>query len=144
MLAPIRTMRSSTIACLSGRARVQRKEEIMKFMLLIYGNERAEAKRKPAENEAVFGAYMAYGKAMREAGAYVDGAPLLPSTTARTVQVRKSKTAKRTGPAFKTKEALGGYYIIEVKSAAEAAKWAAKCPGAKDGSVEVRPLMPMG
>lgn len=116
----------------------------MKFMLLIYGNERVEAKRKPAENAAIFGAYMSYGKAMRDAGAYVDGAPLLPSKTARTVQVRKSRSAKRAGPAFDTKDSLGGYYIIEAKSMADAVKWAAKCPGALDGSIEVRPLMAMG
>lgn len=116
----------------------------MKFMFLIYSNAAAEAKRKPADRNAIFGAYMSYGKAMTEAKAYVDGAPLQGTSTARTVQIRKGKTAKRAGPAYDTKEYLGGYYIIEAASMAEAMKWAAKCPGAQHGSIEVRPLMSMG
>ena len=116
----------------------------MKFMLLIYSDEKAEAKRKPADRNAIFGAYMAYSKALRDAGAYVDGAPLQSTATARTVQIRKGKTVKRSGPAYATKEYLGGYYVIEAPSAGEATKWAARCPGALHGSIEVRPIMQMG
>ena len=116
----------------------------MKFMFLIYSSAAAEAKRKPADRNAIFAAYMAYGKALTAAKAYVDGAPLQGAAAARTVQVRKGKTAKRAGPAYDTKEYLGGYYIIEAASMAEAQNWAAQCPGAQHGSVEVRPLMSMG
>ena len=116
----------------------------MKFMLLIYSNERDEAKRKPADRNAIFGAYMAYSKALRDAAAYVDGAPLQGTKAARTVQIRKGKTAKRAGPAYATKEYLGGYYVIEAASPTDAAKWAARCPGALHGSIEVRPIMQMG
>jgi hypothetical protein len=56
------------------------------------------------------------------------------------VRVRSGKTTKTDGPFAETKEQLGGYYVIDVPNLDDALKWAAKCPGAKNGSIEVRPL----
>jgi len=65
----------------------------------------------------------------------------MPSTTATTVRVRGGKVSTTDGPFAETKERLGGYYVVDVKDLDEAIKWAAKIPGAADGSIEVRPVM---
>jgi len=115
----------------------------MQYMLLIYGNEEG---MKSATKEAMgqmFAAYGAYTQAMKKAGAFVSGDPLQPSTTATTVRVADGKTKVLNGPYAETKEQLGGYYLIEVADLDAALSWAAKCPGASYGTMEVRPVMAM-
>jgi hypothetical protein len=115
----------------------------MKYMLLIYGD---EAGRQNAPKEAMnqmFAAYGAYTQAMQKAGAYVAGAPLQPSSTATTVRVNGGQTKVLNGPYAETKEQLGGYYLIDVQDLDAALSWAAKCPGASYGTMEVRPVMDM-
>jgi len=89
----------------------------------------------------VFGAYMAYTQALKDAGAFVAGDPLQPSTTATTVRLRNDTRQVLDGPYADTKEQLGGYYLVEVKDLDEAVAWAARCPGATHGVMEVRPVM---
>ena len=112
----------------------------MQYLILIYEDEKGWASLSEAEMNAAFGEYMTYSKDMALAGVMKGGASLQPTMTATTVRVRDGKTAKTDGPFAETKEQLGGYYVIDVPNLDEALKWAAKCPGAKGGSVEVRPL----
>jgi len=69
------------------------------------------------------------------------GAPLEQTTTATTVRVRNSKTVVTDGPFAETKEQLGGYYLVEAKDLDDAIAIASRIPGAKHGSIEVRPIM---
>lgn len=112
----------------------------MQYMILIYDDEKKWTSLPEAEMNAVFAEYMQYSKDMAAAGALIGGASLQPTTTSTTVRVRGGKTATTDGPFAETKEQLGGYYIIEAKNLDEAIKWAAKCPDARTGSIEVRPL----
>jgi hypothetical protein len=111
------------------------------YMLLIYDDEMQWQRMSEAEAGKAFGEYFAYSKALAEAGIIRGGAPLHPTPTATTVRVRDGRTLTTDGPFAETKEQLGGYYILDVASLDEALAWAAKCPGAKLGSVEVRPVM---
>ncbi|MBM3534754.1 MAG: YciI family protein [Alphaproteobacteria bacterium] len=115
----------------------------MKYMLLIYGEEAIDAARSKAENEQRMGAYMAYTKAMHEAGILVDGNRLKPTSAGSTVRVASGKSKVLDGPYADTKEQLGGYYMIDVPDLDQPIAWAAKCPGASGGAVEVRPVWEM-
>jgi hypothetical protein len=115
----------------------------MTYMLLLFGDEKRWATMSQEESAREYGAYMSYTQAMREAGAYVDGDPLQPTATATTVRVTGGKTGVLDGPYADTKEQLGGYYKIEVANLDEAISWAARCPAASSGTVEVRPVMPI-
>lgn len=116
----------------------------MQFMILIYTNEKNEMKMTPKEQEAIMGAYMKYTQDMADAGVMKHGEALQPSMTAKTVRTVDGKKQTVAGGAVKNKETLGGYYMIDVKNMAEAVKWAGQCPAAKNGSVEVRPVMVFG
>jgi hypothetical protein len=89
---------------------------------------------------------MAYTQAMKEAGVLRAGDALQPTSTATTVRVRDGKTQVLDGPYAEAKEQLGGYYMIETPDLDSALEWAARCPGAGHGSIEVRPVwaMPSG
>ena len=115
----------------------------MQFMILIYDDESQWAKMPEAESKAIFGKYMAYSAEMTKAGVFKAGDALKPTSTATTVRLRQGKTLTTDGPFAETKEQLGGYYIIDVPNLEEALKWAAKCPSAPMGSIEVRPVMEM-
>lgn len=112
----------------------------MQYMILIYGCESEYANVSEAEMGQVYAEYMEYSKALVAAKAFVGGASLKEIATATTVRVKNGKTTTTDGPFAETKEQLGGYYIVECATLDEAVKWAAKCPGAKHGSCEVRPL----
>ena len=85
-------------------------------------------------------AYTAYAEALAEAGAMRAGNRLAPAATAHTVRVAGGAPQVLDGPYAETREQLGGYFVIEVADMAEALRWAARCPGAAHGVVEVRPL----
>ena len=112
----------------------------MQYMLLIYGDERFWANASPEELQSVMSAYNAYTKAIVDAGVFVAGAPLEDTQSATTVRVLDGRTQTIDGPFAETKEQLGGYYLIDVPDADEALRWAARCPGASRGSIEVRPV----
>jgi hypothetical protein len=128
-----------TAAAHTARRLSPQREIPMKYILLIYGNE-ATAGMDPVQMRDVMGAYMAYTQAMKESGAYVAGDPLKPSATATTVRVVDGKSKVLNGPYAETKEQLGGYYIIDVADLDAALSWAARCPGAQRGVLEVRPI----
>jgi len=111
----------------------------MKYLMLIYANEAAAA----ATGDSVSPAYAAYTEAMHKAGVLVGGERLRPTASATTVRVRDGKTQVLDGPYADTKEQLGGYYMIEVPDIDAALAWAARCPGAGTGSLEVRPVWAM-
>ena len=113
----------------------------MKYLLLIYTDEKADASATPEEQQAVMGEYNAYTDAMQKAGLRAAGEALHPTSAATTVRVRNGKKVTTHGPFAETKEQLGGYYLIDAKNLDEAIEWAAKCPGARVGSIEVRPIM---
>ena len=115
----------------------------MQYMLMIFGNESGRQKYSKEENNQMFAAYGAYTQAMKQAGVMKAGDPLQPSSTATTVRVKGGKTEVLNGPYAETKEQLGGYYIIDVPDLDAALAWAARCPGASSGALEVRPVWAM-
>jgi hypothetical protein len=115
----------------------------MKYLLLIYENEGNFAKVTEEEGNKIFAEYMEYSKGIRKAGNYIGGEALQPIATATTVRQRNGKTLTTDGPFAETKEQLGGYYLVEAKDLDEACAIAARIPGARHGSVEVRPVVPM-
>jgi hypothetical protein len=115
----------------------------MQYMLLIYENEAERTGRPAEETQRVFGEYMEFTKAIKASGNYVAGAPLQPTGTATTVRVRSGKQLVTDGPFAETREQLGGYYLVEAKDLDEARALAARIPGARYGSIEVRPVMSM-
>jgi len=114
----------------------------MLYMILIYGDERnfATLAHDPEAQKQMYAAYTRYGASMREAGVLRGGAELKPTHSATTVRVKNGKPVTTDGPFAETKEQLGGYYLIDVPNLDEAVRWAAECPAANGGSVEVRPL----
>jgi hypothetical protein len=113
----------------------------MRYLLLIYQNEADHAKLSQEELGAEYAAYMAYGEEVQKRGAFLSGEALQPTNTATTVRVRGGKTLSTDGPFAETKEQLGGYYLLNCKDLDEAIEFAAKIPAAKDGSIEIRPIM---
>ncbi|HEV2418123.1 MAG TPA: YciI family protein [Terriglobia bacterium] len=108
----------------------------MQYLLLIYENEKRYSQGYP---ETEMDEYIAFGKEF--AGAIKGGNALQPTNTAATVRVRDGKALTTDGPFAETKEQLGGYYLVEARDPKEAIAMAAKVPGARFGSVEVRPIM---
>jgi hypothetical protein len=115
----------------------------MQFLLLIHGDEIEQARMTPAELEKQFGAYMAYTNELAKAGVMLGGEPLKPSDGGARVTVREGKTRVVDGPFTESKEVLGGFYMIECATREEAIKWAARCPGASEGTMEVREVLPV-
>jgi hypothetical protein len=113
----------------------------MQYMLLIYSDEKADVDATPEELEAWMGHYNQYTADLREAGAIVGGEALQPTAAATTVRVRDGKMLTTHGPFAETQEQLGGFYLIECDNLDGALQWAARCPGARVGSVEVRPVI---
>jgi hypothetical protein len=109
----------------------------VKYLALIYADERRWDTLPESERQAIYGRYRAFAD---EAGGKVaGGAELAPTSAATTVRVRGDETLVSDGPFVETKEALGGYYLLECDGIEEAVALAAKIPGAADGAVEVRP-----
>jgi hypothetical protein len=111
------------------------------YMLLIYGDESVWAGLTPDQISAEMGAYFAYTEELVKAGVMVGGDELHPVATAKTLSIADGKQKVVDGPFAETKEALGGYYIVNVESIEDALSWAAKCPGARYGRIEVRPVV---
>ena len=113
----------------------------MRYMMLIYSDETGSDQVSEAELAEVMNAYNAFGEEARAAGVMLGGEGLHPTTTATTVRLRDGKVSTTDGPFAETKEALGGFYLLECQNLDEAIQWAARIPGAKAGSVEIRPVM---
>src|SRR5687768_11065909 len=115
-------------------------EELMRYLCLIYDEEKMWATMSENEANAIMGEYFAFTDGVKKSGHYVAGEALQPTSTATSIRVRQGKTTTTDGPFAETKEQLGGYYLIDAADLDAALKWAAKCPGARHGCVEVRPL----
>jgi hypothetical protein len=113
----------------------------MKYMLLIYDDEKLWAKMTDAERQQIFGEYMHFSDEIRRTGNYQAGAPLQPTSTATSVRVRDGKRVVTDGPFAETREQLGGYYLVDAKDLDEAIAIAARIPSARLGTIEVRPVM---
>jgi hypothetical protein len=113
----------------------------MKYLCLIYENEKAFETISPAEGEAIMTEYFTFTSDIQKNGKYVAGEALQPTQTATTVRVRNGKVSTTDGPFAETKEQLGGFYMIEAKDLNDAIQVAARIPGARYGSIEVRPIM---
>ena len=114
----------------------------MQFALLVFESPEAFAARNNDETDPYLGAWRAYHKALVEAGIYVGGNPLQAPETGTTVRLKEGKRRVQDGPFADTKEQLGGFIIMELPSLDAALDWAARCPTAATGAVEVRPLAP--
>jgi hypothetical protein len=113
----------------------------MKYLCLIYENEKNFETMSPADGEAIMNEYFVFTDGIRRSGQYVAGEALQPTQTATTVKVRNGKVSTTDGPFAETKEQLGGFYLIEAKDLNEAIQVAAKIPSARLGSIEVRPVV---
>ena len=110
----------------------------MKYMLLVYGDEQASDE---AEKEQCYRESARMAHQIRSTGQYLAAAPLHPVASATSVRVREGKRLVTDGPFAETREQLGGYFIVDVKDLDEAIDIAGRLPGARLGTVEVRPIM---
>jgi hypothetical protein len=115
----------------------------MQYLLMIYSKEGAWEKMSLAEQQQGLAAYNAFTEALKKSGGLVGSNRLRPASTATTVRVANGKSQVLDGPYADTKEQLGGYYLIDVADLDAALAWAARCPGASHGVVEVRPVWSM-
>ena len=112
----------------------------MKYILLIYGDERVWASMSKEEMEKIYADHRAFGAVMGKAGVILGGSELKPVSTATSVKFTAGKPRTVDGPFAETKEQLAGYYLIDAPNLEEALAWAEKMPGMTQGTVEVRPL----
>lgn len=116
----------------------------MRYMLLIYVDEAIYETQSQEEQAAEYQEYSTYGEKAAQRGLSPQGEALQPVATATTVRVREGKILTTDGPFAETKEQLGGYYILNCKDLDEAIEMAAQIPGARHGSIEIRPIMEFG
>jgi hypothetical protein len=112
----------------------------MQYLLMIYANEAEFAKMDPATGQKMFEEYGAFTQGIIQSGNFKAGDRLQPTSTATTVRIRDGKTLMTDGPFAETREQLAGYYLVEAKDLDAALVIAARIPGAKIGSIEVRPI----
>ena len=116
----------------------------MKYLCLIYSDEKQWEKLSEPEMQGMMAEYMAFTASAQKSGHYLGGNPLEPTSTATTVRVRSGKLSTTDGPFAETKEQLGGYLLIDVRDLNDAVRIASKFPAAQYGSIEVRPLKENG
>ena len=112
----------------------------MQYLLMLYANEGGWDKLTKTEQEHGVAAYAAYTEALKKAGVLVGSNRLQSVSLATTVRIADGKSQVLDGPYADTKEQLGGYYLIDVADLDSALAWAARCPGASHGIIEVRPV----
>jgi hypothetical protein len=112
----------------------------MKYLCLIYDEEKKLYGMPKSEMDALMGEYFSFTTDLRKSGQYLGGNDLQPVASATTVRVRNGKVSTTDGPFAETKEQLGGYYLIEAKDLNEAIQVASRIPSAKLGAIEVRPV----
>jgi len=115
----------------------------MRYLLMICTDESAATARSPEEMNEGLQEYLAFGEEMGKRGVLVGGERLRPTTDATTVRVRDGEIVTFDGPFAETKEQVGGFYMVDCKDLDEAIEVAAKIPGARIGSIEVRPIWEM-
>ena len=115
----------------------------MKYLCLIYDNEKEWQKFPKDVQDKYMGEYMAFGDSIKKSGQYIGGNQLQPTSTATVVRQRNGKVSTTDGPYAETKEQLGGFYLIEAQDLDDAIKIAARIPPARWGTIEVRPVWEM-
>ena len=115
----------------------------MRYMLLIYSTEKAEAQMSPEERQKIMDGHFAVIEGTTKAGIFRGAEPLHPTSTATTVRIQNGQPVTIDGPFAETKEQLGGYFLVDVPDEKAAAAIAARIPAARRGSVELRPIQPM-
>jgi hypothetical protein len=129
----------------AGHARIGQQEvPPMQYLILIYDEETANPSPEPpdpAVSGEILGQYNAYTEMLKSTGAFVAGEALRPVTTATTIREKDGQTIVTDGPFAETKEGLGGFYLIQAPDLDAAIALAAQCPGARYGSIEVRPVV---
>jgi hypothetical protein len=113
----------------------------MRYMLLIYASEEAVSHMTNEERTAFMQGHSTFAQEALQRGILAGGTPLQPTSTAKTVRIRKGQTLVSDGPFAETKEQLGGTYILDCKDLDEAIELATRIPDALHGSIEIRPLM---
>jgi hypothetical protein len=112
----------------------------MKYMLLIYGDETQGQDATPEQLQAVMDTWWKYEAWLAEKGIKLAGEALQPTPQATTVRVQEGQAMTTDGPFAETKEQLGGFYLLEVANLDEALEAAKECPGARTGTIELRPV----
>ena len=113
----------------------------MQYILLIYSSEQLWEGKTPAEIDQVMGEYNAFTESIVKSGNFKAGEELQPTTAATTVRVRNGKAQATDGPFAETREQLGGFYLIDADNLDQAIQIAGRIPSARDGCVEIRPIM---
>jgi hypothetical protein len=113
----------------------------MKYLCLIYDDEKKIGALPKSEMDAFMGEYFAFTEGIRKSGHYVAGEALKPVESATTIRARNGKISTTDGPFAETKEQLGGFYLINAKDLNDAIQVASRIPSARYGSIEVRPVM---
>ncbi len=113
----------------------------MKYVLLIYDNEKVWQTMSPDESGAMMNEYFAFTRDIQDRGQYRAGEALQPIATATTIRVRDGKLQTTDGPFAETREQLGGFYLVDAENLDEAIAIAARIPSARTGSIEVRPVV---
>lgn len=114
----------------------------MQYLLMLFSDETAWGRMSSAERESGVAAYGAYTQALKEAGVWLGSNRLQNTDTATTVRIVDGKSQVLDGPYIDSKEQLAGYYLIEAADLDAALAWAARCPAASHGTIEVRPVWP--
>lgn len=113
----------------------------MQYIMMIYEAAEVFDARTGTDQKAYWGAWTAYAEALKHAGCHAGGSGLEPPSTATTLRLRGGERVVQDGPYADTKEQLGGFFVIDVPDLDAALDWAARCPAAADGVVEVRPVL---
>ena len=115
----------------------------MRYLMLICEDEKAMLSADPDQGSAMLAEYGVFGQQMTERGVLTGGERLRPSTDATSVQVRDGEVLATDGPFAETKEQIGGFYLVDCKDLDDAIDVASKIPGARVGTIEVRPIWEM-
>src|SRR5271154_3448130 len=133
------SIRRLAVRLIDGNPNRATRRDAMEYLLLIYNSEADGKKMSAAEQTEIFQGYMAFTQDLTKSGKNKGGNALEQVVTATNLRVRNGKTTVNDGPVAETKEQLGGYYLVEAKDLDEAISIAARIPGARNGSIEVRP-----
>lgn len=124
-------------------ARSKFRETPVQYLLMLFSDPSYFASMPAAQMQETAAAYNAYAETLRQSGHLLGSNRLRPASTATTVKVANGKSKVLDGPYSESKEQLGGYFLIDVPDLDAAISWAARCPGASHGTVEVRPVWTM-
>ncbi len=112
----------------------------MKYLCLIYSDETQWPKLPKADAEKMMGEYYEFTDSIKASGHFLGSNRLQPTHTATTVRIRDGKMSTTDGPFAETREQLGGYYLVEAQDLNEAIRLGSRIPGARYGSIEIRPI----